>query len=254
MSLSDSALDSPEALRIAPFLDPEHWNGHSIGIGDVNSKAQRDPGFIAVGSGLIGLSFVMDNPAEPARDRQYSPGEVFNIGEQLSGKVVAYAKEVLYGATPVDEGELEEIAGLAARPTDTRLGIDVSADPRRKPPLSEAFDRYIEAGDRVYTASTYFGVVSLNGFGRKRFVGFSRGIFYQHDKSGKLTYTRLVVEPEPSEIRIGEVRHSRSGGIERIERINALEIYRQGLPGRSRMKKPSPALARGALKPSVNMA
>lgn len=251
MSLGAGAQDSPENLDISPFLNPEHWAGHSIGIGNPDTRGQRDPGFIAVTAARLKIASAMNGPTEPYPIRRYTIGETFSLAQQPNGTIFTYTKETLSGKTPVEEDEFEGAGFVPARPTDVRLKL-TSGEPEKKPGHGEVFDRHIAEDGRVYTASSYFGVVAINGFGVKRFVGFPRGVFYRSGKSGKLAHSRLVAEAEPKEIEVGKVRHI-LGRRQRLERVNALQVYEEISFGKSKRIRKRTSSNPSLLTPSIEM-
>lgn len=251
MSLGAGAQDSPENLGIAPFINPEHWDGHSIGIGKPDAWPQRDPGFVAVMASRARLGSAMNGESPPYPARRYTPGDTFRLAQQPNGTLFTYVKETLSGKTPVEEDEFEGVSFSPARPTDIRLEVS-SSKPDKKPDEKEVFDRYITDGDRIYTASSYVGIVGVNGFGIKKFVGFPRGIFYRSPKSGKLAHSRLVAVAEPKEIEVAKVRHVR-GIRQRLERVNSLQVYEENPFRPSRLKGKKTISSPTPINPSINL-
>lgn len=136
-------------VDIAPYLNPNHWDGHTLGIGDLNDSASADYNFGESNYARKVINArVRSNAVVPLHT--FQQGQIFNTAGYEPGTVVLFHEEILYGSSVEDDYNVDELMEqeLPPRSTVTSPSFGDNA------PFTFAKD-----GKRQYASSARWGVV-----------------------------------------------------------------------------------------------
>lgn len=221
--MSNMAKQYVENVNLRPFMNPEYWDGHTLGVGEALPYAdetfqnyRRSDSKFARAS----LEAVRTHAVVPIKSLY--KGQTFNPFEYQPGTVVLYRGEALTG-TPVEEDmSAEELAAgdLLDRPIDTSPSFGSLAPAIR-----------ITDMKRRYTSTPEWAVVPIEnnaGYITACAAG-SVG-----SRSGH-AHAPLPFINEKAPFVVGEVRHWKlTDGREHITRVNILHVIAYGVAERQK--------------------
>jgi hypothetical protein len=208
---------------IEPFINPAHWGGHTLGVGEAvpledddygrdTDRAQR----FAAGALRTALGRGAMMPLQT-----YRTGDSFNTREHAPGTVVSYCKELLTGPPLGDDYDLAEIKKQPPPRRATEAAPNIGAN-----------GVWASDGIRNYTDSVRWGVVpEKNESGR--ILQVSAGDIERYASGG--ISVRMPFMFDTFRVPVGGTLHelNDSTGVEILKRVNILHVIACGEPSRS---------------------
>lgn len=211
--------------RLGPYIHPEHWDGHSFGVGEAGRTGLWYRSLplprIAIRERLA--EYINDPTGRLALET-YEPGDTFNPENYASGTIVAFRYESLLKAFVTNSMDLE---GVAPAPIQDSLPSDKNFTTSL---ISLPFGDHRSL---CYQNSALWGIVTRP---TPRVPATVRAIGSQHIQGAP---PEAVVTGSGNRLRsplsIGKVNHAQVAfGIESVSRINRLEVCSHGTPERER--------------------
>jgi len=115
------AFGSMIEVDIQPYLNPNYWDGHSLGVGEIDAGPPRTCGIEVSDERFARRSIARSFLGGPLSiTHSYRNGDTFDVSDYDPGSVVMLRDEALTGA-PLTPESLERLASqtLPERPTDT---------------------------------------------------------------------------------------------------------------------------------------
>lgn len=210
---------SPHELGLYPYLLPEYWNGHSIGIGDVAPPpyVRTDAKSRRVARGALEH---YNSGASTIALQTFRHGDEFAAEAHPPGTIVCIENEQLLTNLPlvVDVAELRE-DGVTAPETTPPMRLDELYV------ASNGVVHYLAQGCLGITAQTRKGAPVL-----LRRVSIPRFGYTAHGHLG-MAVTRGYRSSPPG-FTAGQVDHYARGNGEVVTRDRAVHILQQGEPAR----------------------
>lgn len=213
-----SVTKSTEALL--PYLNPEYWDGHSLGYGDATGEW---PDFRVFGRDLRhskrALEERITRMSKAIPIETYHAGEVFDAEDYDNGTLVIYNEESLRGRPENMDQSAGSLRGkpLPVRPTDTSPNFG---------PESNINAVCSDDEEIRYFATSRWGIVGRNKKGGKELHTISTGMVFRRD--GERAVVTLSLTGRPTPIKVGETNHHMSAHSERLSRVNLLDVVAYG--------------------------
>lgn len=208
------------AGAIQPYLNPEYWDGHSIGYGEPTGEWPDRPN---VGSRLRDAKKALQTRVafmhKVVPIETYGEGQAFDVNTYNEGTLVLLREEFLMGHADNIDGDVETLIGGYL--------------PDRSYDVSPSFGntntaiRVVDSGIR-YASSTRWGVVSL-AKNEEKVLCTVRTDFVNKTGPGKVWVASANLTARSGQIEIGEVGHYKGRtGADRLERVNILDVVAHG--------------------------
>lgn len=208
----------PRLTDLDPYLNPQYWDGHSLGVGEVNSSHR------SVGNVNEQEYRFAQNVVDGLRNRDFVVTETFNDGDGFEvyghepGSLVLIRNEMLKGE-PIDEpSRFIDIAKLPLpeRPTDMIAR-----------PGDRGVDIFASEGSTYYMSAIHYGVVLPGAVDAICLIDAM-----PHPRRQEMSMR--VISP----ISVGETLHEDlKGGGEAISRINVIQAIDQRVSIRRRTRR-----------------
>jgi hypothetical protein len=212
---------------LLPYLNPEYWDGHSLGYGEPVAPLSMEPV-------LKQVMFILESSR---RERQlldrislmhravpvqsFTDGEVFDPEAHETGTLVIFRKEFLSGDPAMMEADAESLTDqpVPARPLDLSPNFAFG-------PATET----VRSGVGLYATNARWGIVSTS-ITRSHKVLFtaSTGGIHKRQHGGEARTTVLALNMIDHPIEVGATdHHVTHDKREILERVNALDLVAYG--------------------------
>jgi|GEM_PF-4674474 len=213
-----------EAVEITPYLNPNYWDGHSLGVGEASSEVRG--GFSLSDSRYARKTLntrIRHDSVVPLET--FRRGEVFNPTGYEPGTVILFRQESLYGDAVESDYEIEE---LMQQPMPERLVV-----------TSPSFDDFVplttaKDDKRSYLNQVRWGVVPRDN--DKNYISSTMASAVRLRGASVRVYSPSINTDGP--IAIGETRHwsANKDVSERLDRINILHVIAYGVAERKKQR------------------
>jgi hypothetical protein len=226
----DSNMPERTFEEIAPYVNPNYWGGHSLGVGQMLEKRhdqlpmfgrQQRATKHVLKERLATMSTVI--PLET-----YQNGDIFDAEVFENGTIVLFNKESLTGIAselPTNPNEFEELT-LPSRPTNLATNFG-----------SGTLSTFIKVEDLMYFSRSKWGVVAPSKDNNSKELHTASTSLVM--KLGpQVVVSGAFIELLPTPLEIGETKHfvNPKSRRERIERVNVLEVVTYGLGDKEKQK------------------
>lgn len=208
--------------ELAPRLNPDYWNGHSLGYGEATPIPP--PGSASVMSPLSkgDLRGFKDRVASMERVvplETFSAGETFDPSNYHDGTLVMFRQEELRGNPGQLNVNVESLKGqdLPERPTDFSLDFGRYASD----------SEFLVSGPVSYSSRVMCGVVAAAA-GDKNVVHAVSSRLIERVGGGRVYLLGALWRTYPNPLQTGEVTHSIGVRSETVHRVNLLEVIAYG--------------------------
>jgi hypothetical protein len=207
---------------IAPYLNPNYWDGHVLGQAEETVQSIGVP-VLSSSDGRFAKTAIEAN----LRSDNLSPlhtfdsGEVFDPTMYQPGTIVLFREEKLRGEPIGSDYSLEE---LTAQPVPLRAS-STSPSFGNRSPIIAATD-----GSRTYVSHVRWGVVPRQQRNGGEYITSTPASRVVERGIGARAVSAVINAPAP--ITVGETVHRNQG----IYRVNILHLIANGSPERSRKR------------------
>jgi hypothetical protein len=227
-------MSTTESLEeLMPYLNPDYWDGHSIGYGSPTELSDRDSGgILALERGERLLKQRLEHMHSVIAFETYREGEYFDIEQYGVGTVVIFRQEKLKGKVEDLGIDVRDLIGqpLPVRPLDVSPNFD----------FGTAHESLRYRTISYFTNATW-GIIAESKRRQKTLFAAPAGLVHRKG-DGKISIASLASHPD-SLNHIGKAVHNilPSPKEDYIRRVNILDVVAHGETERTREKAASRA-------------
>lgn len=222
-------MSNPDTMpHIAQYCNPAYWDGHTLGVGEVQERLPSVASHEINGFVRQALESTVRDP-QPIPIETYKAGDTFNADTYRPGTIVLIGQEVLLG-TPVDQDyDLDELSRqpLPPRPIETSPSFG-----------SQAPFIIVSDTTRQYLSQVRWGVICETE--DERLIASVAASAVTQD--GRGARARGLPMRSPSPLTVGETEHTLSLSLSearddhQLRRSNIIHVMHLGASERARRK------------------
>lgn len=212
--------------QLNPYLNPDYWDGHSLGRGEVVGVLPKTPASVRTPRPIrhtfeerIG-SMQRIVPIETL-----GSGETFDAIDYNKGTVVMFREEELRGDASQLDIDVEDLQGrqVHPRPTEFALALGRQASP----------SNFLRSNNINYANRVYCGMVG-EGKGDENIIYAASAFMIKQLGGGEVSTVGAVWSAYDTPIKVGDTVHARTKNSELLHRVNLLEVVAYGETERKR--------------------
>ena len=214
-------MTSPERSDIAPYLDPEYWDGRMVG--QPNARALRTPrSFGQQSFANMTVANYLEKHSVPYPLVAFKDGDEIDANDHNPGTIFYGNLEVLQALGPIElDDELTDPRFRAEHPTD--MGFELTEyDGNFLRSAKEGRQRahFIRVDNIAYAAFRSFIIVTRGRRGRNNLQPVAEFGLYRMRDGSIASFSRSDSIDSP--LTVGQTLHTQHGRYQHLRRVNTL--------------------------------